>query len=514
MDKPKKQNGKAGIFYKIKNFLTSDKFFLFILALFTIQTSWLAISAAYPMIYDEYFHVGVVDLYSEQFSPIFTSQPESASIYGDITRTPSYLYHYILSFFDRVITLFTDSFMARVVSLRLINVAFVLAGLVLFRRLFLKLGFSKAITNTSMLLVSLVPVFVHTSAHVNYDNLLFLVTPLFLIYAIGIISPKTNKFKATSLYLSVGLFALLVKYTFLPIFLIVSFLIAICTFVRKANLPKQILKDLQKYSVVKIVCLLALLMLASGLFVERQVMNVVNYGDVQPACDILHDRDVCAQNHVWAREYAAKQQKNSSGFQGDNLVSYTKDRWLPAMVEGSLVAVANTGSKEEVGRTVKSTEFYSPMPILLLVFWAALVTLILVLAWTFPRLKKINYFWLMFGTVSFYGLAVLLYNYTSYLKVGASFAMQPRYFLIVLPIIFVYYTQALSYIVKNLKVKIFLLALVVLTFSQGGGAMTYIARSNEGWYWNREKIINSNERIKSLITPVIKEGTPNKTRAQ
>lgn len=194
------------IYKKIINILESRTFFWVVVALFVAQATWLAVSASYPMIYDEYYHSGFIDIYSKHILPFINSQtPEQTVIYGDITRVPSYLFHYLLSFPYRIVGFFTDSFYIKIVSLRLINVAFVALGLIFFRKLLLQARLKKSIIHVALFCVVMLPIFPYVAAHVNYDNLLFLLTPIFLIF--GLQNLRSKKPDATALisFVSVGL---------------------------------------------------------------------------------------------------------------------------------------------------------------------------------------------------------------------------------------------------------------------------------------------------------------------
>ncbi len=52
--------------------------------------AWIAVSAIYPMLFDEEYHLGIIEIYSHQLSPFITVQPPEAAFHGDITRYGSY----------------------------------------------------------------------------------------------------------------------------------------------------------------------------------------------------------------------------------------------------------------------------------------------------------------------------------------------------------------------------------------------------------------------------------------
>ncbi len=88
-------------------FLGSRTFFVITVLLFVVQASWIALSARYPQAFDEQFHLGLIRLYAQHWSPFLAHQPAGADVYGAMFRDPSYLYHYLFSFPYRLIAHFT-----------------------------------------------------------------------------------------------------------------------------------------------------------------------------------------------------------------------------------------------------------------------------------------------------------------------------------------------------------------------------------------------------------------------
>src|SRR5687768_2222343 len=94
---------------KILGILGTRKFFWVVLGFFVFESVWIALSAIYPMAFDEEFHVSVIRIYSEQWSPFLAGQPENANRFGSLATDPSYFYHYLMSFPYRLLSVFTDS---------------------------------------------------------------------------------------------------------------------------------------------------------------------------------------------------------------------------------------------------------------------------------------------------------------------------------------------------------------------------------------------------------------------
>jgi nitrate/nitrite transporter NarK len=59
--------------YKIWQFflktISSKWFFISITTFFFIEMAWIALSAIYPMLFDEEYHLGIIDIYARQISP-------------------------------------------------------------------------------------------------------------------------------------------------------------------------------------------------------------------------------------------------------------------------------------------------------------------------------------------------------------------------------------------------------------------------------------------------------------
>jgi hypothetical protein len=166
------------IFLRINNFAGSRNFFVIIILLLIVQASWYALTAQYPMAFDEDFHFGIIQLFSHQWGPFFSVSPPNSGAFGALTRDPSYLYHYLMSFPYRLIVLVTSNQVHQIITLRFINITFFATGIVMFRRLFIELGITARIINYSLLMLVLVPVTPFLAAHINYDNLLFLLLPI------------------------------------------------------------------------------------------------------------------------------------------------------------------------------------------------------------------------------------------------------------------------------------------------------------------------------------------------
>ena len=172
--------------------LSSPRFFYLIIGLLAFQALWIALSAQFPQAFDEDFHFGLIQLHAQQWLPFFAHQPAGAEVHGAVVRDPSYLYHYLLSFPYRLLSVWTPSLAVQVIALRLINIGMFIGGLFVYRALLTRLGLSRRLIHTILLFFVLTPAMPLLAANINYDNLVFLLTAALLLYVVRFIQALEN----------------------------------------------------------------------------------------------------------------------------------------------------------------------------------------------------------------------------------------------------------------------------------------------------------------------------------
>lgn len=214
-----KQKARASNdFARLRGFLESSTLTWIIAGFFVLQASWFAVSFAYGMVFDEDYHFSIVKAYTEQLGPVIYDQPPSLDHLRDLENEGSFLYHYMMSFPLRLIMPFTESAESQITILRLINVGFVAAALLLYATLLVRVGISRVSINIGLLFFSLIPIFPYISATVNYDNLLLLAMSVYLLVWTHYLKGNPWQWSGLLLIIVIGLFASLVKITFLPVF--------------------------------------------------------------------------------------------------------------------------------------------------------------------------------------------------------------------------------------------------------------------------------------------------------
>ena len=486
--------------------IRADKFFYITTLLFIISAGWIALSNSFPLIFDENYHLGVIDIYSNQWSPFIHEQPDEAKYYGDITRDPSYLYHYLMSFPYRFIGLFTDDIVTKIVVLRFINIGLVALSLVYWRRLILKLGLGKAGANSVILFFTLVPLVAYVAANINYDNLILLSLPILFLLLIKLSSTKQS---LAYLLLAAGLtgFIGIMKFSMLPIVLASAIAAVIILARRYRSKIYLALRDSLKVTSRPLI-ILAIMVAGIGvpLFAERYVGNYLSYGTHTPDCAELYDYDQCAENSVWIRNYIAKQE--AANLDRSTLWSpyeYSVKRWFPHIFSDLFVTAAFADASIEVHRFMPQELMASGGS-----RWARVVSAVafviglvaLIVSWRhFPNpVAK----YILIGTFLIYAASLWITNFSSYYELGKIYATQGRYMIpFIIPVV-ASMVLALSILLRRWPyVGVILLIIFMLGFFQAAGALTYIIYSQPNWQWDMGNFREYNTLLRDFLYPFL-----------
>jgi hypothetical protein len=497
---------------KILGVLRSPRFFWAIMALFVLESVWIAVSAAYPMVFDENTHFGVIQLYAHHLSPIWSQQPPNADFAGALTRDPSFMYQYLMSFPYRLLAALTDNQMLQIIGLRLINVALFGAGLVLFRRLLLKTKVSPAIVHVALLFFILTPVVPLLAGQINYDNLLMPLVALTLLMTLDIHDRlRRDKWRLPIgrllLLLTLGCFASLVQFEFLPILTAVCLWLAWDLWQRYKRGALALRRDLtaswQASTWSRRLFIGLPFLLIFGLFVQKYGVNLVLYHTPIPQCGEVLSAQHCQANGAWARNEAALLHRQPVNI---NPMLFGAS-WTYRM----FIAMFYTSS----GGASPSAFYLSinPLPVIfataLLIFAVGVLLAIKYHRQIFRRYKYLGF--LAFVCL-FYVAALWLRNYHDFIHYGQKLAINGRYlFPIALPAMLLIALAYRQLFADKHHLKLGLMIVVFVLFLQGGGALTYIAVSNQNWYWPNQTVIGMNRLAQQVVKPLIFIKTPLKS---
>lgn len=489
---------------RVTKFLRSTLFFRLTLLWFAINTGWIALSAAYPMAFDEQYHFGLIQLYTQKFTPFWSALPDNGSMFGALTRDPSYMLHYLMSFPLRLIDLFVSSEMSRVLILRFLCLFMFGTGVVLFRKLLRRIGLSKATANVSMFFFVSLPIVPLLASQINYDNLLFLLTPLCLLLLLNVIenvrSHEGLKTRELLLLGSSMMFTLLVKFSFLPIalmmFVILLYYVFRYNLLAWRKIPHDLWRQFKAIQPKIAYSLLVIFIILFGLCIERYGINIIRYKNPAPDCAKVLSVEDCMAFSPWRRNFNTRNSLVAGRLPNPDpsLSNYITRMWYPTSTNHLFFALDGPRSGYIYGD-----------PFTLLEYSAVGVTImgLSLFAGAYPWMRKRYLFGVLFLIASGYVLSLLQRNFSEYQYLGYPFGIQGRYLVLFVPLIIgAAIAGFVEVIGKATHFKPWLAtSMMLLVITQGGGATTYIMRSNSDWYWQRPAILKANDNVRRIIDP-------------
>jgi hypothetical protein len=484
-------------------FFASSLFFKIVIGFFTLSSVFIALFSLYPMAFDENFHVGLIRAYSELWLPFGIEQKPAYDVFGAVVTDPSYLYHYLMSFPYRVLQGLLPSEVLTILALRLLNIAFCVGSLFVFRRLLREAKVSPAITNVTFAFVVLLPVMSLLAGQVNYDNLVMLILAyvLLLAYRIRVAIVSENRILAVPLFLLVTLLAYtsVIKYAFLPIAVaVVVYLIAV--YFKHVKTHKRVWKqfwgDVRHIGNVQKVTLSIVFVIGLGLFAQRYAVNVMRYKDPVPDCAAVVSVERCMAYGPWGRDY--RYENNPNKPQTDGPILYTLQDWSWGMWHRTFFTLAGPSNSYQTKKQLPIIS-YSAIALFVIValsvFWQGRSVL-----------RRYPVFVLVLSVVTVYVLALWQQQYGSYVQTGQPVAINGRYLLPLWPVLGAFGLLAFASAARNLNVQKYLAVFTVITlviFLQGGGAITYIVRSEPIWFWFNDPVQSVTSTARDIISPFI-----------
>lgn len=450
-------------------FIGSKKFRYIIIAWFVLQVGFMAMTTAKGIAPDEGTHMRTVMLYANDgFDPFIQNQPPDAYQLGAVTRSPSYMYHYLMSFPYRMLpnSWAPDS---QLVALRLVNVIFSVLGVIVFSRVLGLLTKKGTVQNLTLFMLTNTLMFTFLASSLNYDNLIFLMSSVSLLYFVKLL----GRFKLLDL-IKLGaaiMFAILVKFTFLPLG---ALFVGLLLFRYRSELKsvwKQGVADVRKPKKPLIVFSILFVVLF-GLFMERYAVNHVRYGSFKPQCDRVVSYEQCLSSGLFVRNLE---------FRDNPIVDRTPDpgfvgKWALRMKEGVYGILGHKFADET----------------LLIKYGSALVLLVMLIAFIRTvggKQDRILYYLLFIVTI--YVVSLIINNHNLYQKSGRfGLALQGRY---IFPVIGIIYFIGNYYVEKMLRKSEFAyvgFAIIAMGIFFASSLPTYILVIDEGWRMSAMNSIN------------------------
>jgi hypothetical protein len=250
---------------------------------------------------------------------------------------------------------------------------------------------------------------------------------------------------------------------------------------------------------VKIGLILAII-ISLGLFAQRDVVNLVKYHAVEPNCAIVLSIKQCSNYPPWLADYGRHIQvlQHQVPAPSKNIFWYSAN-WIYWMWYRLFFAVNGPQT---------SFENFPPLP-----FPSAIAAIIAIfgLAGVFINRKALfssnPYTFFMLLASGFYLLALVIQGYITYQNTGVLENMNGRYLLPILLLVIALFGKAFSIaLIKSPTAKLVIAGIVVVLFLQGGGLITFIARSNQTWDWPNSKVIRINNAARKVTNRLVIHG--------
>lgn len=483
--------------------VATNWFFRIVLGIFVVQALFVALTGAYSMAFDEYYHLGIIKIYAQQWSPLLGSQPEGEALYGALARDPSYLYHFLMSFPYRLFAQVTDNQVAHTIFLRAIDVAIFTTGIIVWRKVVQRAGFSPVATNVLMLLFVLIPVASFTAGQLNYDNLLFLASAVsvYLTLRVTQVIRETKRIplRDSLLLLSVLFLSSLVKYAFLPVLLgIAIYVVAILirTYRRPLRFLRACKQQLPSLRSLGGVMVSILFVISFGLFMERYAVNTIQYHSPAPDCDAVISLEACRSYAPFDRNQKYKEQDLQSQLDVVDKISYL-EIWPRQMGRELYFTVGPREADYPAGAPLKVAYVTAWV-----VFWVAVVCVLVRAKALWRSGPAIRLFIVISGV---YVSVLFIQNLSEYLGLGIPVAIHGRYLFPVLIPMLCIMLLAMQQVFRRVSVgyKFAAVTLVVLLTLNGGGVLPYIIRSADSWMWQNQTVLQVTRGVRSVLWPVV-----------
>lgn len=401
---------------------------------------------------------------------------------------------YPYRFFDLLI----DSEETLIILMRLLNIAMVIAGIILFRQVFLKAKTSKRVINLSVIFFVITPIVPFLAAHVNYDNLMFMLAPIVLGSTYNMYKNQRVDLVNLVAFISIGAFTILIKNSFLPIFVGLGLVVGVVGYKSRTKLFTDITHEWKLLNKAKKVGLILLAIASITLTIERYGYNVIVYKSLWPKCDIVQNEQVCRNYMPWYRNNQNKLNSPNDDKYA-NPASYTQ-HWISKMTRGFFAIFSHTPTNviswhEPFGPIVLRPIMPLPIVVASLAFPFGIVLVLI------NRRKILNndLLKIVIFIIVWHIFILLALNYRSYLNLGYAQAIQARYtYPLILPGTIVCIAAG-SFLKINKQNKILLASLVLLAYALGGGVSGWIIRSDNLWYWQQRHVILINNKAQNLL---------------
>ncbi|WP_166426846.1 hypothetical protein [Labedella gwakjiensis] len=460
--------------------VSSVWFLVAVVVVFIVGASLMAVMQNYPTVYDEDYHVGIIQIYAGQVSP-FIENASSYLGFGDLDRFGSFLYHWLMSFPPRAVDGLGFSLFTQVVVVRLLSVALFASSVIWTRALLLHLGVSRFVSHLAIAVFLALPLTSAVASTVNYDNLAQPLGAAFLLLVVRAYTADRIVAGRWWAVLVVGALACLTKFTFLPIFAVSLVLLVLRRFVwREGRSIGDVWRSIQwprRRSVIVWASIVAGA-LVGAVFAERYLGNVILFGSPAPDCGEIHSDAYCSTYSVWERNERLEASHDADPLTVPRAIAFLSNVWIVQMVIrlSFFGATTVTGREFTQGPVIVQQFILIGSYTVLVLAAVVLVALILRRAWQ-PIIVS--------GIV--YAVFIFVRNFSEYSRFGEPIATQPRYFALFIPILIAIAGVVIGRVIASfyprgsMVVKAVVALCVLAAFTQGGFAISFFAFAEPDW---------------------------------
>lgn len=406
---------------------------------------------------------------------------------GAVSRSSSYLYHYLLSFPLRFIELFTSNQTQHVLILRSINIGIFIAGLIIFRKIFTEFTkVHRSVINLTLLFFVMTPMVAPLVGAVNYDNMVFLLFAVLLWLALKVIR-KPNIADLARLVVT-GTLGVLVKFYFLGLFAPLLIYVLYSLLAKDSHQTLETFKaQFHKTSWLLKLTIFGLLVLLTGLFIERPIMNFIHYGAFEPQCEQVLGKERCKANYTAARNMKALENKDPN-FKPQSLISYSTRVWSPIIVRTQ----------------VNILYWKKALPVIKVLYLLFAIATVALIALHLRYILRNGTYRLFFILIFSYTAVLLLYLYKSYVMYAEPVAISSRYLIPIMPLFMFFTAHLTTKFLRNFpKVLVGVFVVTIFLFLQGGGMTSFIVNNEESLLWQNKTVKGLNLHAKQVLDKIV-----------
>lgn len=446
----------------------------FVITYFVLVAGLFAYSLNYAIVPDEGPHFTSIEYYSRFTPSPFIDVQDDAFESGDLTRLGSYLYYYFMGFIYN----FAEGLGVNpLIPIRMTSVLFGGLTLLFLSKIGRLLNLEKKAATTILFLIANIPMFIVIAAGVNYDALV-IVLAVITAYLMLLMSKKITLWRVLVLLIVVGI-GPLVKFAFAPLSLVATvvliyYLFSASSYRMPKKIPEQVINTFKGWRLWATLLLIVTLIGVIFLFTERYVVNYLEYGALNPKCDLVLTEDQCQNNFVYRR---TKIYENANLEEPTvRLVSYLP-QWYDLMISRTYGVLAHKSFNENA----------------MIINIGLVLSLLLMIAF----IRRYNFnkegLYIVFSLLV-YLTALVATNISGYKRSQEiGMAVQGRYlFPIAFP--FIIYTVSLyaALFRKYRSNKLYsLVCIMILSFAVWAGPVNLTQGINESWIRKDKTIINT-----------------------